>query len=436
VEWLGEVPGHWAVVPLKYVVEMRSGGTPSKERVDYWNGTVSWASSKDLKVDELYDTVDHVTELAVLDGAAAVVAAGASLVVVRGMILAHSFPVVRAMRPMAINQDLKAVLPRESLDGRFLPWLLRGSARESLSRLDEAAHGTKALRMEAWTSMELPIPPVHEQVSISEFLDRETAKIDALVAEQERLITLLKEKRQAVISHTVTKGLNPEAPMKDSGVDWVGPIPAHWTVTPLKGLTEQGRPIMYGIVLPGPDVGVGIPILKGGNVKAHRMNLDALARTTEEIEAPYARARLRTGDLVYSIRGTIGDCEEVPPALENCNITQDVARIAPRGDVSVSWLRFALLSHPLQEHLACGSLGAAVRGINIFDLKRVPVPTPPSEEQVAIAGYLANACAMIDTLITEAEKSESVLIERRSALITAAVTGQIDVRGLAPAEAA
>ncbi len=320
----------------------------------------------------------------------------------------------------------------EGINTRWLAEMLRSM---NLNQYSVSA-AQPGLSVDVIRRLPVPVPPNEEQQAIASFLDCETAKIDALVAEQERLIALLKEKRQAVISRVVTKGLNPNAQLRDSGGDWVGFIPAHWTVTPLKWLTQQDRPIMYGIVLPGPDVGTGIPILKGGNVKAHRMNLDALARTTAEIEAPYARARLRAGDLVYSIRGTIGDCEEVPPALENCNITQDVARIAPGDNVSASWLRYALLSHPLQEHLACGSLGAAVRGINIFDLKRVPVPTPPVEEQVAIAAYLADSCARINALIREAEKSEGVLIERRSALITAAVTGQIDVRGLASMEAA
>jgi type I restriction enzyme S subunit len=282
----------------------------------------------------------------------------------------------------------------------------------------------------------VPVPNEEEQRAIAAFLDRETAKIDALVSEQERLIALLQEKRQAVITQAVTKGLDPDVPMKESGVEWIGEIPSHWTMKPLMRLTQPDRPIMYGIVLPGPDVGVGVPILKGGNVKPARMNLESLARTTEEIEAPYARARLRAGDLVYAIRGTIGDCELVPPELENCNITQDVARVAPLLEVDADWLRFALLSHPLQEHLACGSLGAAVRGVNIFDLKRVSVPMPPQAEQVAISVRLRNVCATIDELIDGANNSERLLLERRAALITAAVTGQIDVRGLASAEAA
>ena len=253
-----------------------------------------------------------------------------------------------------------------------------------------------------------------------------------MVAEQRRLIELLKEKRQAVISHAVTKGLDPTVPMKPSGVEWLGEIPAHWGVKPLKFLTQPNRPIMYGIVLPGPDVGEGgIPILKGGNVKPSRMVLREMARTTSDIEAPYARARLVAGDLVYAIRGTIGDCEEVPPELHGANITQDVARVAISDQHSARWARWMLLSSAIREELACGSLGAAVRGVNIFDLKRVKAPTPPLFEQTSIVKYLEAECGKFEQLTAAAERVIELLQERRAALISAAVTGQIDVRDAA-----
>ncbi|MCA8072084.1 restriction endonuclease subunit S [Burkholderia vietnamiensis] len=208
VEWLGMVPKHWKVIPLKYLVTLRSGGTPSKDNLDYWDGDVPWASAKDLKVERLSDTTDHITEYAVEAGAAALVPAGAILVVVRGMILARTFPVVVTLRAMAINQDLKAIIPRKSLSAPFLALLLRGSEGESLQRLDEAGHGTKALRMDAWTSMQLPIPPLDEQADIAKFVEQEITKLDGLKAEAARAIDLLKERRSALISAAVTGKIN------------------------------------------------------------------------------------------------------------------------------------------------------------------------------------------------------------------------------------
>ena len=204
VEWLGEVPAHWDVQPLKYVAAFRSGGTPDKSRLDYWDGDVPWASAKDLKVDELFDTGDHITGKALEAGAASLVPAKSVLVVVRGMILARTFPVVTVGVPMAINQDLKAVTARSNATAEFLPWLLRGAAAESLSRLDEAGHGTKALRMEAWGDMRVAVPPLMEQAHIAEHLRIACAALDIGLDFVGRGIDLLQERRTALISAAVT----------------------------------------------------------------------------------------------------------------------------------------------------------------------------------------------------------------------------------------
>ncbi len=204
IEWLGEVPAHWECVPMKYLVRLQSGGTPSKERLEYWDGEIPWASAKDMKVDCLFDTEDHITEYAIEDGAAALVPGGAVVVVVRGMILARTFPVALTMRDMAINQDLKAVMCGERLRSEFLARYLRGTSDESLCRLDEAGHGTKALRMDAWTSLEFALPPMEEQADIADHIDDATKRIDSLIAEAGSAMTLLKERRSALISAAVT----------------------------------------------------------------------------------------------------------------------------------------------------------------------------------------------------------------------------------------
>jgi type I restriction enzyme S subunit len=204
VEWLGEVPAHWEVTPLKYVVSLRSGGTPNKSILEYWDGSVPWASSKDLKVEELSDTEDHITQKAIEEGAADLVPEDSLLIVVRGMILAHSFPVVKSRVQMAINQDLKAIRPCDKLDVDFLGWLLRGALQETLGRTDEAAHGTKVLRLDAWTSMPLPIPPLGEQRAIVSWVVDGMKRLDALAAEVEQSTCLLQERRTALISAAST----------------------------------------------------------------------------------------------------------------------------------------------------------------------------------------------------------------------------------------
>jgi type I restriction enzyme S subunit len=204
VEWLGMVPAHWEVRPLKHVADFRSGGTPDRSNLDFWDGTVPWASAKDLKVDDLFDTADHITDEALAAGAASLVPVNSVLVVVRGMILARMFPVVKARVPMAINQDLKAVAPRTPIDGEYLAWLLRASATESLSRLDEAGHGTKALRMDAWGAMRVPLPPLAEQQQIATHLKRASSMADTGLDDVQLGIALLRERRTALVSAAVT----------------------------------------------------------------------------------------------------------------------------------------------------------------------------------------------------------------------------------------
>jgi type I restriction enzyme, S subunit len=254
------------------------------------------------------------------------------------------------------------------------------------------------------------------------------------VAKKERLIELLQEKRGALITQAVTEGLDPTFPMKDSGVDWLGAIPAHWDVKRLWHLTPSDRRIMYGIVLPGPNVEHGVPIVKGGDVSLLRLRLDRLNRTAFEIEANHVRSRLRGGDLVYAIRGSIGEVAMVPEALRGANLTQDAARIAYTLATHGPWLLYALKSAAIFAQLDAGALGATISGVNIRDLKRASIPLPPRSEQEAIAAFLDRETVRIDDLVAKVREASRALIELRTALISAAVTGKIDVRESTEAE--
>ena len=252
------------------------------------------------------------------------------------------------------------------------------------------------------------------------------------MAKKERLIHLLQEKRTALITRVVTRGLDPNFPMKDSGVEWLGKIPAHWELKRLWHLTPADRRIMYGIVLPGPNVDDGVPIVKGGDVAASRLNPDALSRTTFEIESRYVRSRLRGGDLVYAIRGSIGDVEVVPNELEGANLTQDAARIGYTEGTHGRWLLYALRSGGVFGQLEAGALGATIKGINIRDLKRALVPVPAKTEQVEIASFLDTEAGRIEMSSLKIAEAIGHLKEFRTALISAAVTGKIDVREATP----
>lgn len=419
VEWVGLMPAYWEVKRLRYCASLvtikatESDWQIGLENIAGWTGRFVETEAEFAGDGTAFERSD----------------------ILYGKLRPYLAKVLVAERPGQAVGDFHVLRPRPTIMSAFLARQLL--TRELVSRIDGSTHGSKMPRAswETLADINLPVPPLPEQTAIASFLDRETGKIDALVEEQRRLIALLKEKRQAVISHAVTKGLDPYAPMKHSGVEWLGEVPAHWEISPLKWLTPPDRAIMYGIVLPGPDVGKGIPIVKGGDVKPSRLSLDQLCWTTPEIEAPFARARLRPNDIVYSIRGSIGDAELVPDELTDANITQDVARISPVDDANFRWLLSVMRSQPIFVQLEQRSMGAAVRGINIFDLKRAQIPVPPRAEQDAIAAFLDDQLGKLSELRAEAKAATKLLQERRAALISAAVTGKIDVRGMVSIEA-
>ncbi|ADC64153.1 restriction endonuclease subunit S [Allochromatium vinosum] len=435
VEWLGEVPEHWILDRLKWSVEGCINGLwgddPNGEDVIPCIRVADFDRAKNrVRAEDLtYRSISEEKRLnrSLKNGDLLIEKSGGGDNQPVGVVVLFDHNL------NAVCSNFVARMPvRSNFSPRFLCYLhsVLYALRLNTKSIKQNT-GIQNLDSASYLDERFGIPTVYEQGLIADFLDRETAKIDALIAEQQRLVELLKEKRQAVISHAVTKGLNPDAPMKDSGIEWLGEVPEHWVIVPLKHLTAPGRDIMYGIVLPGPNVDNGVPIVKGGDVRPHRLRLELLNRTTEAIEAPYARARLRPSDIVYSIRGSIGDAELVPDELLDANITQDVARISPDQTVNSLWLLFVMKSVRVFVQLEQRSLGAAVRGINIFDLKRARIPFPDIQEQKTIATFLDRETTKLDALTAEAQTAITLLQERRTALISAAVTGKIDVRGFA-----
>ena len=425
VDWLGKVPANWRVLPVKRIADIHNGATPKSGVKSYWDGDVSWITPADLGKTRSPYIADGARSISV----SGYNSCGTTLVPENSILLSCRAPIGTlgiAEKELCTNQGCKSLVLQSGFNTKFLYYALLSNTEQ----LNLFGRGTTFLELSSdeLGFFKIASPPHTEREHIANFLDHETAKIDTLIEEQQSLIRLLQEKRQAVISHAVTKGLNPQAPMKDSGVEWLGEVPEHWEVKQLMYLVEESRRIMYGIVLPGPNVDIGVPIVKGGDVKPGRLTETSLCKTTFEIEANYERSRLREGDLVYSIRGTIGDVEIVPKEIDGANLTQDAARIAPREHVNNIWLKFVMESTQVFSQLEVGSLGAAVRGINICDLKKVYLPVPPQKEMDEIALYIDALLSKMDELSFDCDKQIKLLQERRTALISAAVTGKIDVR--------
>jgi len=204
IPWLGPIPAHWEIVALRFLASMTSGGTPDTQNPEFWDGEIPWVSPKDMKRDEIADSEDHVSPQALEETALKMIPVDAVLVVVRGMILAHSFPVAVTVGEVTINQDMKALVCGPRLSPRFLFNYLCGSERHIVSLGDSSAHGTKKLGADTLGRLEVCIPPPKEQRGIVANIVAETAKLDALRRATERSLALLKERRLALIAAAVS----------------------------------------------------------------------------------------------------------------------------------------------------------------------------------------------------------------------------------------
>lgn len=278
----------------------------------------------------------------------------------------------------------------------------------------------------------LPLPSRAEQTAIAAFLDRETAKIDALVVEQQKLVALLKEKRQALISHAVTKGLDPDVPMKDSGVEWLGEVPAHWQVSRLKYSASEIIDCPHETPVYSEDG--EYMVIRTADVWAGVIDLRNAYRLSEtEYERRTRRATLQPGDIVYGREGERwGYAAQVPDEGVTC-LGQRMMQFRARDGISARFLMWQLNADTTYRQGQVDTVGATSPHVNISTISNYVLTEPPIDEQIEIANFLDATLVQLDKLVSEVKMTIALLQERRTALISAAVSGQIDVRGLVPA---
>lgn len=205
VEWLGQVPEHWGISQPRYLCRFVGGGTPSKDNPEFWDGDLPWVSPKDMKQEFISNSIDRITERAVSASSVNLIPSSAVLMVVRGMILAHSVPVALTTKPVTINQDMKAmIVDNRRLNSVFWLRCLQGLKNRLLDLTESSAHGTKCLRSEDFETLSVPIPPLEEQLRILDYLDSTLDHIDLLLVKATKLICLAEERRTALISAAVT----------------------------------------------------------------------------------------------------------------------------------------------------------------------------------------------------------------------------------------
>jgi type I restriction enzyme S subunit len=204
IPWLGHVPAHWEVIPLGFLITMSGGLTPSMANAEYWDGDIPWVTPKDMKQPRISDSIDHVTEKALAETTLALIPSNTVLVVVRGMILAHSFPTAINDEPVTINQDMKALRPGEKLKGDYLFWALTGFGKVFSALAQQSAHGTRKLETETLKKFAFSVPPRSEQKKIVRWLEAKLKRLDGLALATEATIARLTEYRTALITAATT----------------------------------------------------------------------------------------------------------------------------------------------------------------------------------------------------------------------------------------
>jgi type I restriction enzyme S subunit len=438
IDWLQEIPAHWRIARLKQVAELRLSNVDKHAHPD--EAGVWLCNYLDVYRNErITSRIPFMRATASAEQIERLTLRSGDCVITKDSEDPRDIGVptyvAEDIPDLVCGYHLAVLRPRpEILDGLFLHYLFKSDFVRST--LQVASRGLTRYGIGKYTidNMAVGLAPLPEQCVIAAFLDRETAKIDVLVEEQNRLIELLKEKRQAVISHAVTKGLDPNAPMKHSGVEWLGDIPAHWQLLPLK--TVIGYQEGPGIMAVDFEE-QGVPLVRVSGVQGQWVTLEgANWLNADKVERRWRHFRLRRGDLVLSASASLGTIAEVGDEAAGAIPYTGLIRLFPIGSRIVKdHIRYLMASDLIVAQIALMAQGATMQHFGPTHLSRMKIVLPPLREQEDIGQYLAARLGQLDALVSEAQTAITLLQERRSSLISDAVTGKIDVRGLVPAEA-
>ncbi|NHB70218.1 restriction endonuclease subunit S [Perlabentimonas gracilis] len=298
-------------------------------------------------------------------------------------------------------------------------------------RFDFYKYGSAVPSMTQEVLSQIPFPislSYEEQTAIANYLDRKTAEIDQLIDAKKRLIELYHEEKTAIINQAVTKGINPNAKMKDSGIEWLGEVPEHWEVKRIKqlvskvgsGVTPSGGASVYQTS--------GIPLLRSQNIHFDGLKLDDVAYISEDIHNDMSNSKVNAGDVLINITGaSIGRTFYVEEWLGEANVNQHVCIIRPKKQISSVYLYYLLRSNIGQEQIRQEQTGSGREGLTFEAIKKFVIPFVEIEEQQSIVHHIVTECSRIDTKIERTQRLIELLAEYRTALISEVVTGKVKV---------
>ena len=420
-EWLGDVPSHWEVIQIKHLSTVRRGASPrpiDDEKYFDDEGEYAWTRIADVTASEMY-LFNAPQRLSNLGSSLSVKLEPSALFLsIAGTV---GKPCISGIK--ACIHDGFVYFPDLKIPSKFLFYVFAGEqAYKGLGKF-----GTQLnLNTDTVGGIKIGCTESSQLEKIVHFLDHETAKIDTLIDKQQKLIKLLKEKRQAVISNAVTKGLNPAVPLKDSGVEWLGKVPEHWVVCRVKTLVKA--------IIDGPHFSPqyqddGYMFISARNIKVDRWSLDdAKFISEEDFQEFNKRVQPMKGDVLLTKGGTTGIARAVDLDFP-FQVWVHVAVLKTiTSKVNPFFLAYCLNGKACYEQSQLLTRGATNNDLGLSRIANIVLAIPNIVEQNQLVDWLNRKCAKFDKLLGLAEHNVNLLQERRTALISAAVTGKIDVR--------
>ncbi|MCK6707684.1 restriction endonuclease subunit S [Enterobacter roggenkampii] len=420
---VGGIPKGWTISKVKYLAPFQVGWTPPTKNDANFIGDNLWVNISDLKDKFISSTAKCISDKAAKEASMVITPRGSLLYSFKLSVGAVSF----AGCDLYTNEAIASFLDQAQLPLSYLYYALPIFIIENAST---NIYGAKILNQELIKNSFLLAPSRSEAEKVANFLEHETAKIDNLIEKQKQLIELLKEKRQAVISHSVTKGLNPDVPMKDSGVEWLGEVPEHWKICRIKQLSKQISKGTTPSTIGGDFVDEGIRFLKAENIgKSKFVNSLPEFYISNDVDKQISRSRLQERDVLVIIAGaTTGMASVLQKEILPANTNQAVSFIRTKNSNHADWVYYWLGTDTIQRIIGMGAVQAAQPNLSMEDLGNIPILLPEQDELASICMEIEKQFVQFESLICKAESAIDLMQERRTALISAAVTGKIDVR--------
>lgn len=426
--WEDDIPSEWGTIPLKYLMSIRTGGTPRRSEEAFWGGEVPWISSKDMRKEEIGDAEEYITQEAVEQSSAEIVPKGSLLMVSRSGILEHTIPVAVTTDQVAINQDIRAYIPKDNtIHPRYIRNLITGFEESLLEIWKQQGATVQSLNSGAVAETGFPVPPIEEQKAIIDLCSAKSQKINAAIDSTNSLKEALKEKRITKIWEEVTHTGNESSGGKNTNIPWLGTIPDNWEVTKIGWVYD----IKLGKMLDESEItGDNLaPYLRNKDVQWWNINTGNLPRM-DFTESERSKYQLKDGDVLVCEGGEAGRSAVWRDNNDKNGIFYQKAlhRVRPMEPEQSPEFFCYFMEFAVKEGLFSSRANQnTIEHVTVEKLSNQKIPLPPSKEQKEIAQRLSESTDKIESTLDSLERLEILLEEKYQTLITAAVTGQIDI---------